>query len=153
MTCDPLARLMACWILVLPPGVKPGPPAESSPLNHPWSPWLVQTTEICLTVLKARSLRSKWWKGWCLLRAEREGSVPGLSCWLVHNFTSGSDGKESASNAGDPGLIPGLGRSPGEGNGNPFQYSCLVNPMDREAWWAIVHGVTVSWTQLSNWTT
>ena len=40
------------------------------------------------------------------------------------------------------GLIPGLGRSPGEGNGNPLQYSCLENPMDREAWWAIVHGVT-----------
>ena len=44
-------------------------------------------------------------------------------------------------NAGDMGLIPGLGRSPGEGNGNPFQYSCLENPMDRGAWWATVHGV------------
>ena len=48
----------------------------------------------------------------------------------------------SASNAGDPGLIPGLGRSPGEGNGNPLQYSCLENPMDGGAWWATVHGVT-----------
>ena len=48
----------------------------------------------------------------------------------------GSDGKESACNAGDLGLIPGLGRSPGEGNGNPLQYSCLGNSMDREAWWA-----------------
>jgi len=46
----------------------------------------------------------------------------------------GSDGKESACNAGDPGLIPGLGRYPGEGNGNPLQYSFLENPMDREAW-------------------
>ena len=44
-------------------------------------------------------------------------------------------------NAGDMDLIPGLGRSPGEGNGNPLQYSCLENPMDRGAWWAIVHGV------------
>jgi len=44
-------------------------------------------------------------------------------------------------NAGDLGLIPGLGRSPGEGNGNPHQYSCLGNPMDREAWWATVQGV------------
>ena len=49
-------------------------------------------------------------------------------------FPGGSDGKVSASNAGDPGLIPGLERSPGEGNGNPPQYSCPVNPMDRGAW-------------------
>ena len=52
-----------------------------------------------------------------------------------------SVGKESACNAGDPGSIPGLGRSPGEGNGNPLQYSCLENLMDRGAWWATVHGV------------
>ena len=49
--------------------------------------------------------------------------------------------KESACNAGDLGSIPGLGRSPGEGNGNPLQYSCLENPMDRGAWLATVHGV------------
>ena len=54
----------------------------------------------------------------------------------------------SACNAGDPGSIPGLGRSPGEGNGNPLQYSCLENPMDRGAWRATVHGVAKSWTQL-----
>ena len=47
--------------------------------------------------------------------------------------------RESACNAGDPGLTPGSGRSPGEGNGNPLQYSCLENPMDRRAWWATVH--------------
>ena len=58
----------------------------------------------------------------------------------------------SACNAGDPGSIPGLGRSPGEGNGNPLQYSCLENPMDRGAWWATVHGVTKSRTRLSNFT-
>ena len=59
--------------------------------------------------------------------------------------------KNLPANAGDvrdAGLIPGSGRSPGEGNGNPFQYSCLENPMDRGAWRAIVHGVTKSWTQL-----
>ena len=61
-------------------------------------------------------------------------------------FPSGLDSKESACNAGDPDSIPGLGRFLGEGNGNPFQYSCLQNPMDREAWWATVHGVTKSWT-------
>ena len=52
-------------------------------------------------------------------------------------FPGGSDGKASACNAGDLGSIPGLG-SPGEGNGNPFQHSCLENPMDRGAWWAAV---------------
>ena len=55
-------------------------------------------------------------------------------------FPGGSDGKESACNAGDLGSIPGLGTSPGEGNGNPLQYSCLENPMDGGAWWATVHG-------------
>ena len=49
-------------------------------------------------------------------------------------------------NAGDLGLIPGLGRSPGEGNGYPLQYSCLENSMGRGTWWATVHGVTKSWT-------
>ena len=59
---------------------------------------------------------------------------------------------ESACNAGDPGLIPGLGRSLGEGNGNPFQYSCLQNPMDRGAWRVIVHGVIKSRTGLNDYT-
>jgi len=64
-------------------------------------------------------------------------------------------GKESTCNAGDTedlGLIPGSGRSPGGGNGNPLQYSCLEDPMDREAWHAEIHGVAKSWTQLNNWT-
>ena len=55
-------------------------------------------------------------------------------------------------NAADLGSIPGSGRSPGEGNGNPLQYSCLENPMDGGAWWATVHGVTKSWTRLSDLT-
>ena len=62
----------------------------------------------------------------------------------------GSDSKESACNVGDPGSIPGLGRSPSEGDGNPLQYSCLENSMNRGAWWVTVHRVTKSWTQLSN---
>ena len=56
-------------------------------------------------------------------------------------FSGGSAAKESACSAGDPGLTPGWGRSPGEGNGNPLQYPCLENPMDRKSWWATVHGV------------
>ena len=59
-------------------------------------------------------------------------------------FPGSSAGKESACNAGDPSLIPGSGRSPGEGIGYPFQYSCLENSMDRGAWYAAVHGVTKS---------
>ena len=74
---------------------------------------------------------------WELLRLSRV-----LLWWL--------SGKESACNAEDWGFIPGSGRSPGEGNGNPFQYSCLGNPMDRGVWWATVHGVAKSW---SDWAT
>ena len=57
-------------------------------------------------------------------------------------FSCSSVGKESACNAGDPGSVPRLGRSPGEGNGNPLQYSCLENPMDRGTWQATVHRVS-----------
>ena len=64
---------------------------------------------------------------------------------MTPGFPGGSEVKASASNAGDSGLIPGSGRSPGEGNGNPLQYSCLENPMDGVAWWATVHGVAKSW--------
>ena len=62
----------------------------------------------------------------------------------------GSAIKEYTSNAWDVGSIPGLGRSPGEGNGHPLQYSCLENSMDRENWWATVHGVAKSGTWLSD---
>ena len=84
--------------------------------------------------------------------AHSQGSVSdhveyfwGLPWWL---FPGG--GKESACNAGDLESIPGLGRSPGERNGNPLQYSFLENPMDRGAWWATVHGVTKSQTRMSD---
>ena len=65
-------------------------------------------------------------------------------------FPGGSDGKESACSVGDPGSIPGSGRSPGEGNGNPLQYSCLENPVDGGAWSATAHGVAKIWTRLSD---
>ena len=67
-------------------------------------------------------------------------------------FPHSSIGKESAWNAGGPSSIPGLGRSPGEGNGNLPLYSCLENPTDGGAWWATVHGVGRSQTHLSNFT-
>ena len=68
---------------------------------------------------------------------------------LLH-LPRGSDGKESACNAGDPGSIPGSGRAPGEGNGYLLQCSCFENSMDRGAWWATVHRVPKNWTQLSD---
>ena len=67
-------------------------------------------------------------------------------------FPGGSDGEVSVCNAGDPGSIPGLGRSPGEGNGSPLQYSCLDEPMDGGVWWATVHGVAKGWTRLGDFT-
>ena len=65
-------------------------------------------------------------------------------------FPGGLVGKESACNAGDPGSIPGLGRSPVEGDGHPLQYSCLASSMDRADWWATVHGIAKSQTRLSD---
>ena len=65
-------------------------------------------------------------------------------------FPGDSGGKESARNAGDPDSTPRLGRSPGEGNGNSLQYSCLENSTDRGAWWATIHGIPKSLTQLSD---
>jgi len=65
-----------------------------------------------------------------------------------HSSPGGLDEKESTCSAGDGGSIPGSGRPPGEGNGNPLQYSCLENPMDRGAWWATVHGVAKTWAGL-----
>ena len=72
------------------------------------------------------------------------------TCKCALSFPGGSDSKASAYSAGDLGSISGSGRSPGEGNGNPLQYSCLENPMDGGAWEAAVHGVPKSWTRLSD---
>ena len=70
--------------------------------------------------------------------------------YLYQDFPGGTP-PANAGDARDVGSIPGLGRSPGGRNGNPLQYSCLEIPMDRGAWWATIHGVTKSWTQLSKW--
>ena len=88
--------------------------------------------------------RSSWWGISASQLAISALLVPLQLAPDIKNFLfpGGSDGKESACNAGDGGLIPGLGRSPGERNGNPLQYSCLETPMDRGAWRATIHGVT-----------
>ena len=69
---------------------------------------------------------------------------------MITHFPGALVVKTPPPSAGDVGLIPGSGRSPGEGNGNPLQYSCPENPMDRGAWWATVHGVAKSLTRLSD---
>ena len=75
-----------------------------------------------------------------------------LPVGFLSGLPGGAEGKASARNAGDLGSIPGSGRSPGEGNGNPLQYSFLENPMEGGAWWATVLKVAKSRTQLSNLT-
>ena len=69
---------------------------------------------------------------------------------MGEGLPGGSAVKNPPANIGDVGSIPRLGRAPGEGNGNSLQYTCLGNPMDRETWWATLHGITKSQTQLSN---
>ena len=81
--------------------------------------------------------------------SEKESSLQQLM-EAYQGFPSGSTVKESARSAGSVGSIPGSGKSPGVGNGNPLQYSCLGNPSDRGAWQAIVHGVTKSQTSVSD---
>ena len=81
-------------------------------------------------------------KLYCLHNALHFNSDSTISRLILVDFPGGSDSKVSAYNAGELGSITGSGRSPGEGNGNPLQYSCLENPMDGGAWWAIVRGVT-----------
>ena len=110
----------------------------------------------CLwTTCRARVLSfSKKLSVWCRVRLVaskvnrsdiHSGSV------MDRGSPGGSDGKESACNAGDLGSIPGSGKSPGEGNGYPLQYVCLGNAMDRGTWWATVSGAAKSWTQLSDY--
>ena len=92
---------------------------------------------------------------WCAVPSLKSGEPDGTYSWRTlskqsPNLPSGSDSKESARNAGDPGSVPGSGRSLGEGHGYLLQYSCLENPTDTGAWRATVHGVTKSQTWLSN---
>ena len=89
----------------------------------------------------------------CGLQLTNFPTLPVLRSFFLASLSScGSAGKESACNAGDLGSIPGWGRSPGDGNGNPLQYCCLENCMNGGAWWATVHGVSKSRTRLSDFT-
>ena len=84
----------------------------------------------------------------CKKLLEKFSQIKGSPLTIL-GFSGGSEVKASACNVGDLGSIPGSGRSPGEGTGNPLQYSCLENPMDGEAWWATVHWGAKSQTSLS----
>ena len=82
---------------------------------------------------------SFWWGNFHFCKTTQEICI---KYFYLGTFKGGSEVKASACNVGDLGSIPGSGRFPGEGNGNPLQYSCLENPMDGGAWWATVHGVS-----------
>ena len=92
------------------------------------------------------------WKAGRQLIANTIFNASLLETSIVRDYPSGSDSEASAYNADDLGSIPGSGRSPGEGNGDPLQYSCLENPVDGGAWWATVHGVAKSQRQQSKFT-
>jgi len=103
-----------------------------------WSDLIILLVIILLVIVLLGTLRIRW-ESYKIL----------LDIIFLASY-GGSGGKESTSNVGDRGSIPMLGRSLGEGNGNPLQYSCLKNPMDRRAWQATVPGVAKSQTQLSD---
>ena len=113
-------------------------PLGSQRVGHNWSD--LACTHGIYKGEKKRKIIEEPWKCFYELNSFRLG------------FPGGSEVKASACNAGDLGSIPGLGRSPGERNGNPLQYSCLENPMDGGAWWATVHGVAKSQTWRSDFT-
>ena len=103
------------------------------------------------SLAQGSSLTTVYFQNFFITQTETLYLLPGTTERFL-DFPDGSDGKESACNVGDLGSIPGLGRSPGEGNAYPLQYSYLENSMDRGAWRATVHGVTKSRTRLSDFT-
>ena len=95
-----------------------------------------------MALKSSKTLIPETWINLSIIALSEKIQLPrkNTSCMIL-GFSGGSEVKASACNVGDLGSILGSGRSPGEGNGNTLQYSCLENPMDRGAWWAIVHGV------------
>ena len=136
-------------------------PASSVSVFSKWIPFFLQLQNHRMTagIPAIRSFRKEGSFPSCVSSFSSESFPRSLylmafACLIgqLQGFPGDSDGKTSACSPGDQSSIPGLGRSPGEGNGNPLQYSCLENSMDRGAWQATFHGVASSWTRLSDFT-
>ena len=126
-------------------------PQRRRPLQLEIQPTMLQRSrhDVATEQQPIQSDCSRVWSPVCKFSKSKTNSG---KMYLAPGFPGGSEVKASACNAVDLGPIPGSGRSPGEGNGNPFQYSCLENPMDGGAWWATVHSVAKSRTRLSHFT-
>ena len=125
----------------------------------PWGRWGSDTTERLHFHFQFHALEKKMAThssvlAWRILGTMESGGLPSMGLHGVgHDWSDlAAAAAASAGDARDSALIPGLGRFPGVGSGNPLQYSCLENPVDRGAWQGIVHEVTRSWTPLNNWT-
>ena len=131
-----------------------GNPLQCSCLENlrDWGAWWAAVYGVSQSRTQLKRLSSWPWRRFTSLQPKVYSlGCPCAGSWVSQQTSSNSsDGKEYACHGGDPDSIPGLGRSPGEGKGNPLQYSCLKNPMDRGAWWATVHVVTKSRTQLGD---
>ena len=131
---------------------------QEDPTCHKATKSMPQLLSLCFkTTLHKRSHRNEKplhhneEQPWPVLSRESPGAATNIqSSQKINLLAVAQTVKHLAYNAGDLGLIPGSGRSSGEGNGNPLQHSCLENPMDRGAWWATVHGVAKHRTQLSD---
>ena len=141
---------MDCYLLVTP---------QSAQLFSPWRKCKAERMFACFEQMASKCSATNTnqlnprdpnpcWLRSCFRKANQPTLCSGWISVLYQGFLGGPDSKESAYNTGDLASIPWLGKSPGEGNGNPLQYSCLENPMDGGAWRASVHGVTESRTWL-----
>ena len=146
-------HLILCHPVLLRPSIFPG--IRSFPKNSFQSLHLLLSRKV-LNPFMVTSAPRDWQKTFCKKSAWRRWTPPSPKSYILTfphyhlGFPGVSEGKESSCSAGDLGLIPGPGRSPGEGNGNPLLYSRLENPMDKGAWQTIVHGVAKRRTRLSN---